>query len=246
MYFDYTCMNPYRLPITHTENSLFLGREYLPYIDWKPSCHDVNFVVIGSTTGCHYDNLWCRQWRRSWRHDILVTILFNPFIQSPPSPLRWRQNGHDGVSNHQPHDCLLNRLFRRRSKKTSKLRVTGLCAWNSPVTGEFPAQMASNGENVSIWWHHHATPTPPTRLIIITLRFEFLNLTVPHYPAHCSSLFTIPYLYPCVLDANCHYWQEGDSGTVESGTYEDNANCRWTLVTTPDKRIKLEVSHIFW
>ena len=43
-----------------------------------------------------------------------------------------------------------------RSKKTWKLRVTGLCAWNSPVTGEFPAQMASNAENVSIWWRHHA------------------------------------------------------------------------------------------
>ena len=36
-------------------------------------------------------------------------------------------------------------------KKTSKLRVAGLCAGNSPVTGEFPAQMASNAENVSIW-----------------------------------------------------------------------------------------------
>ena len=41
-------------------------------------------------------------------------------------PLRWCHNGRDSVSNHQPHDCLLNRLFRRRSKKTSKLRVTGL------------------------------------------------------------------------------------------------------------------------
>ena len=30
-----------------------------------------------------------------------------------------------------------------------------LCAWNSPVTGEFPAQMASNAEYVSIWWRHH-------------------------------------------------------------------------------------------
>ena len=46
--------------------------------------------------------------------------------------------------------CLLNSLFRRRSKKTSKLRVTGLCAGNSPGTGEFPAQMASNAENASI------------------------------------------------------------------------------------------------
>ena len=41
-------------------------------------------------------------------------------------------------------------LFECRSKKTSKLRVTGLCAGNSPGTGEFPAQMASNAENVSI------------------------------------------------------------------------------------------------
>ena len=33
--------------------------------------------------------------------------------------LQWLHNGRDSVSNHQPHDCLLNRLFRRRSKKTS-------------------------------------------------------------------------------------------------------------------------------
>ena len=44
------------------------------------------------------------------------------------------------VSNHQPHECLLNRLFRRRSKNTSKLRVTGLCEGNPQVTSEFPAQ----------------------------------------------------------------------------------------------------------
>ena len=52
--------------------------------------------------------------------------------------LQWRHNGRDSVWNHQPHDCLLNRLFWRRSKKTSKLRVTGLCVGNSPGTGEFP------------------------------------------------------------------------------------------------------------
>ena len=69
--------------------------------------------------------------------------------------LRWRNNGRDSVSNDQPHDCLLNRLFRRRSKKTSKLRATGLCAGNSPETCEFPTQMARNAENVSIWWRHH-------------------------------------------------------------------------------------------
>ena len=46
--------------------------------------------------------------------------------------LRWRHNYHDGVSNHQPHGCLLNRLFRRKSKKTPNPRVTGLCVGNSP------------------------------------------------------------------------------------------------------------------
>ena len=72
------------------------------------------------------------------------------------SPSQWRHNGCDSISNHQPPDCLHKRLFRRRSKKTSRLRVTGLCAENSPGTDEFPAQMASNAENVSIWWRHHA------------------------------------------------------------------------------------------
>ena len=38
---------------------------------------------------------------------------------------------------------------------TEKLCVTGLCVGNSPVIGEFPAQKAINGEDVSIWWRHH-------------------------------------------------------------------------------------------
>ena len=71
-------------------------------------------------------------------------------------PLEWRHNGRDSVSNHQPRVCLLNRLFKRRSNKTSKLRVTGLCAGNSPVTGEFLSQMASNAEKNFIWWRHLA------------------------------------------------------------------------------------------
>ena len=52
--------------------------------------------------------------------------------------LQRRHNGHGGVSNHQSRYCLLIGSFRRRSKKTSKLGVSGLCEGNSPVTGEFP------------------------------------------------------------------------------------------------------------
>ena len=85
-------------------------------------------------------------------HSLLI-------VMSLTNTLQWRHNGCNSISKHQPHDCLLNRLFRRRSKKTWKLRVTGLCAGNSPGTGEFPTHMASNTENVSIWWRHHGDVT---------------------------------------------------------------------------------------
>ena len=83
------------------------------------------------------------------------TYMVRLFCEEYLRALQWRHNGRNGAPDHQPPDCLLNRLFRRRSKKTSKLRVTGLCEGNSPVAGEFPAQRASNAENVSIWWRHH-------------------------------------------------------------------------------------------
>ena len=89
-----------------------------------------------------------------WYPTYMSSDLYHVLVDTDRS-LHWRHNERDGVSNHQPNDCLLNCLFRRRSKKTSKLRVTGLCAGNSPVTGEFPAQKASYAENVSIWWRHH-------------------------------------------------------------------------------------------
>ena len=110
----------------------------------------------------------------------LILLTLDPISGNPAnddflnnfSTTRWRHNERDGVSNHQPHDCLLNRLLRRRSKKTSKLRVIGLCEGNSPVTGEFPAQRASNAENVSIWWRHHVN----TDLRILGQHFLRLSL----------------------------------------------------------------------
>ena len=71
--------------------------------------------------------------------------------------LQLRHNERYDVANQQRLHCLLKWWFRRRSKKTSKLRVTSLCTVNSPVTGEFPAQKASNTENVFLWWRHHDT-----------------------------------------------------------------------------------------
>ena len=95
------------------------------------------------------------------------------YLPSCTHPLQWRHNERDGISNHQPQDCLLNRLFRRWSKRTSKLRVTGLCEGNSALTGEFPSQRASNAENVSIWWRHRDLRTQP---------LSAYNLTTPPLP----------------------------------------------------------------
>ena len=91
----------------------------------------------------------------SWKSQIIPNC---PFLIS----LQCRHNEPNGVSNQQPQDCLLNRLFRRWSKKTSKLCITGLCVGKSPTSGEFPAQRASNAENVSIWWRHHVNGQWPS------------------------------------------------------------------------------------
>ena len=96
------------------------------------------------------------------------------------SSLQWRHNGHDIVSNHKPRHCLLNRLFGRRSKKTSKLRATGLWVGNSPGTGEFPVQMASNAENVSIWWRHHGVELIRGFALIIISYFRVASLPQCH------------------------------------------------------------------
>ena len=89
----------------------------------------------------------------SWSVTKVCSVLFmyiflsiSKIIYLIPQPLQLRHNEHDDVWNHQRFHCSLNRLFRQRWKKTSKLHVTVLCAWNSPVTGEFSAQMGSNAK----------------------------------------------------------------------------------------------------
>ena len=110
------------------------------------------YVCVFNLRKSQICTLLITEWVREIRYVILCPALL---LQT----LQWRHNRRDGVSNHQPHDCLLNRLFRRRSKKTSQHRVTGLCAGNSPVTGEIPAQRASNGEKASIWWRQYEIVT---------------------------------------------------------------------------------------
>ena len=86
-------------------------------------------------------------------------------------------------------------------KKISKLRVTGLCVGNSSVTGEFPAQKASNAENVSIWWRHHVNVTrltnDKTMKLIICMVFQVPLMLLATRCGMCE--------YWCVYNALA-YW----------------------------------------
>ena len=71
-------------------------------------------------------------------------------IRTRAPSLHWRHNECDGISNHRRLDCLLNLLFGRRSKKTSKLRVTGICEGNSPVTINLKCMMSEICKSVAV------------------------------------------------------------------------------------------------
>ena len=108
------------------------------------------------------------------------------------APLHWRHHERDGVSNHQPHDCLFNRLFKRRSKKISKFCVTGLCAGNSPGPVNSPHKRARNAENASIWWRHHGlvrllpnSQAQPVRVISVLFRWIAWD-----FSSHIYTLYT--------------------------------------------------------
>ena len=129
-----------------------------------------NSLRVEETWNCICICIICHFSTRMWHWEL-----------KSPHALRWRHNGSDGVSNHQP-----NCLFRRRSKKTWKLCVTGLCVGNSPVTGEFPAQRASNAENSSIWWRHHGRqwhvyPTWSVSWLLVAWRRKEPGLQPPCY-----------------------------------------------------------------
>ena len=133
-----------RCPLPPSSNFFISALRSLNHISSQHNMNVIAFWITGIST---VRSTACSGLRQR-EHSTLPVLCHD-------HSLRCRHNDHAGVSNHQPHGCLLNRLFRLKWKITSKLRVTGLCAGNSPGTGEFPAQMASYAENVSIWWRHH-------------------------------------------------------------------------------------------
>ena len=99
----------------------------------------VEFITVDMLTKAILPTNILGQWINQCLTDLFLNRIFlyeygitKPQLCLDYVPLHWCHNDHGGVSNHQPRGCLLDHLFRRRWKKTSKLRVTGLCAGNSP------------------------------------------------------------------------------------------------------------------
>ena len=151
-------------------------------------CHFDNFVITGGTVSCHYNcatsddkvvklTIFCFQWC-----DTSVLIIFFRLWQAHITTMahfssQWRHNGHEGVSNHQPHGCLLNHLFRPRSTKTSKLHFTGLYEGNSLVTG-----------SLIHWWpvnSPHKGPAIRKCFHLMISSWDVFSLTIENFSSSC-------------------------------------------------------------
>ena len=122
-----------------------------------------------------------KQWWGWW-----FETLSRPLWRHRNETLQWRHNGHDSVSNHQPRDCLLNCLFRRRSKKTSKLRVTDLCAGNSPGPVNSPHK-----------WPVTWKMFPLDDVIMIREKLITEVTMHSHINYSCGSMWPVAYLMIC-------------------------------------------------
>ena len=91
----------------------------------------------------------------------------NAMFSHNVNSLQWRHNECDGAWYHQPHECLLSRWFKHRSKKTSKLRVTGLCVRGIPVTGKCFHSMTTSCANKScpLTQPRQSNVTPHTNIV---------------------------------------------------------------------------------
>ena len=114
-------------------------------------------------------------------------------------------------------------LFGRRSKKTSKLGITGLCARNSPVTGEFPAQKASDAENVSIWWRHHGS------------RNGWVHGEVERIPVACVPIYLSNLIGRCLAKVRA------EQTNLLTPTWQDQPWCATLLQMITEKPISYQI-----
>ena len=126
----------------------------------------LNWIVYGSTNNVFQTLL------KSY-----VTSLPSSNYQGHSMTLHWRHDERDAVSNHQPHDCLPNVY----SGPDEKENIKAPRHW--PLCGDrwIPRTMASNAENVSIWWRHHEKD--PLWLLVVDIQYCSLTLSHRFYHA---------------------------------------------------------------
>ena len=140
-------------------------------------------------TTCIYSSCPDHEWTLStfgwiWTRSDLVHMYFhcNP-ITVTSQWLPWRLKS-------PALGCLFNRLFKLTPKKTSKPALLALCEGNSPVTGEFPGQKASNAEKASIWWRHHAIEAWDKRVAFCgPFQMQFLYRNVLYFDPNITEGF---------------------------------------------------------
>ena len=141
------------------------------------------------------------------------------------SSLQWRHNGRDNVSNHQPQDCLVNCLFRRRWKKTSKLHVTGgIHRWpvNSPHKWPVTRKMLPFDDVIMFCYTN--------RVIFITT-----STTI--------KFFTLKYIAMCgYVKPSCKYTTHLTLFVMHQGIWSKDTE---TFSTIPFQ-ICIQCSQMFW
>ena len=119
-------VNQYWLTIDEILWHSFLGNVYLntQYINLQVEFEIYTFEITNIfRKGQWFNSIY---WSFCLRDYLLSTCVRSELTNIDA----WRTlhcSEHDVVPNHRHSDCLLNRLFRHRSKTTSMLRVTGLC-----------------------------------------------------------------------------------------------------------------------
>ena len=149
--------------VTHAHVGIAItcrGGEYIPGIPGV--CATLNFIYL--VRGPCME-VWCNVSRTHPRHGDLpfryVTLSHVTNNKNSWAPFPFILHYCDVIMGAVPsqitsitivHSTVYSDADQRKHQSSASLAI---CVGNSPGTGEFPAQMASNAENVSIWWRHH-------------------------------------------------------------------------------------------
>ena len=139
------------------------------------SSNENTFSVTGPMWGEFAGQRWIPPHKVQWHGSLMFSLICAGYV-----PCQWgdlldidtlanKVLENKGNHAHKSHysDVIISTMASQITKLTivysivysgtdqRKHRSSASLAFVTGVTGEFPAQMASNTENVSIWWRHH-------------------------------------------------------------------------------------------